>query len=92
MPLLDLLRATPEGSRNGHLHDAQAAVLVMVVMLSPIARMVTGISESARLWAHNRLVVELESVGRRKHSVKLFRANCRSQGTAAIKVSFGQAY
>jgi hypothetical protein len=62
--LLGLFRATPEGSRNGHLHDVQAAVLVMVETLSPIALWVTGTKESARLWAHNRLVVELESVSR----------------------------
>ena len=62
--MLDLFRVTPVGSRNGHLHDAQAAVLVMVVMLSSIARMVTGTNESARLLAHNRLVTELESMGR----------------------------
>ena len=53
--MLGLFRATPEGSRNGHLHDAEAAVLVMVVMLSPIATLVTGTKESARLRAHNRL-------------------------------------
>ena len=61
--MLDLFRVTPVGSRNGHLHDAQAAVLVMVVMLSSIARMVTGSNESVRLKAHSRLVMELESMG-----------------------------
>ena len=60
--MLDLFRVTPEGSQNGHLHDAQAAVLVMVVMLSPIALLVTGTKESARLPAHNLLVMELESM------------------------------
>ena len=56
--MLDLFRVTPEGSQNGHLHDAQAAVLVMVVMLvmlSFIALLVTGTKESASLWAHNLL-------------------------------------
>ncbi len=60
--MLDLFRVTPVGSRNGHLHDAQAAVLVMVVMLSSIARMVTGTNERARLLAYSRLVAELKSI------------------------------
>ena len=62
--MLGLFRVTPEASRNGHLHNAQAAVLVIVETLSSIALWVTGTKESARLWAHNRLVVELESVSR----------------------------
>jgi len=60
--LLGLFSVTPEGSRNGHLHDVQAAVLVMVETLSPIALLVAGTKESASLSAHSCLVMELESM------------------------------
>ena len=56
--MLGLFRVTPVGSRKGHLHDAQVAVLVMVVMLAPIARIVPGTKVRARLWAHARLNME----------------------------------
>jgi len=46
--MLGLFRVTPVGSRNGHLHDAQAAVLVMVVMLASIARIAPGTKVRAR--------------------------------------------
>ena len=60
--MLGLFRVTPVGSRTGHLHDAQAAVLVMVVMLAPIARIVPD-KVRARLWAHARLNMEWHSMG-----------------------------
>ena len=60
--MLGLFRVTPVGSRKGHLHDAQAAVLVMVVMLASIARIVPGTKVRARLWAHARMNMEWHSM------------------------------
>ena len=60
--MLGLFRVTPVGSRNGHLHDAQAAVLVMVVMLASIAQIVSGTKVRARLWAHGRRNMERHSM------------------------------
>lgn len=60
--MLGLFRVTPVGSRNGHLHDAQAAVLVMVVMLASIAQIVSGAKVRARLWAHGRMNMERHSM------------------------------
>ena len=60
--MLGLFRVTPVGSRNGHLHDAQAAVLVMVVMLESIARVDPGTKVRARLWAHPRMNMEWHSM------------------------------
>ena len=60
--MLGLFRVTPVGSRNGHLHDAQAAVLVMVVMLASIARKVPGTKLRAKLWAHARMNMEWRSM------------------------------
>ena len=60
--MLGLFRVTPVGSRNGHLHDAQAAVLVMVVMLTSIARIVPGTKVRAKLWAHAWLNMELRRI------------------------------
>lgn len=46
--MLGLFRVTPVGSQKGHLHDAQVAVLVVVVMLASNAGKAPGTQERAQ--------------------------------------------